>query len=96
MAIPNTMEYRREPFRLKDPTKPGHHRWVTHMLVYPNYRICSTRNVPPQRKGGDGEEAGNEGSFNKEEAVGYRKEMEKEHSWLQYVRYMMMGTFFFC
>ena len=49
ITFPNTMECRREPFRLEDPTKPGHHRWVTLMLVDPNYRICSTRNVPPQQ-----------------------------------------------
>lgn len=29
--------------------EPGHARFIKLMLVDPHYRICSTRNVPPQR-----------------------------------------------
>jgi hypothetical protein len=87
LAFPNVIEYRREPFRLKDAERPGHHRVMTVMLVDPNYRICSTRNVPPQQA---------EGRFTAEEAEGFKSELEKEHAWMQYARYNLMGTFFFC
>ncbi|KAL6803322.1 hypothetical protein GGI42DRAFT_324279 [Trichoderma sp. SZMC 28013] len=40
------MKYRRELFELLDSTVPGHHRYVTLLLVDPNSRICSTRNAP--------------------------------------------------
>jgi hypothetical protein len=83
ITFPNTMECRREPFRLEDPTQPGHHRWVTLMLVDPNYRICSTRNVPPQHadwKEENGEEGWDQTCFSEEEAEDHRKEMEKEHA----------------
>jgi hypothetical protein len=96
IAVPNTIEHRREPFRLEDPTKPGHHRWVTVMLVDPHYRICSTRNVPPQWRRRDGEQEANDGCFRQEEAEGYRLEREKEHVWTQDARYKMMQTFSFC
>ena len=35
--------------QLADPSKPGHMRLLVLHLVDPNYRICSTRNVPPQQ-----------------------------------------------
>lgn len=99
LAFPSVMEYRREPFGLKDATRPGHHRVMTVMLVDPHYRICSTRNVPPQqagwgRDGGQGEQAG--GTFTAEEAEGFKSELEKEHAWMQYAKYDFMGTFFIC
>lgn len=99
ITFPNTMECRREPFQLEDPTQPGHYRWVTLMLVDPNYRICSTSNVPPQQADSeekDGEGRGNERYFSKEEAEDNKREMEKEHAWMQNARYETMGTFFFC
>lgn len=37
------------PFRLEDPTKPGHRRFITLWLVDPHTRIISTANVPPQQ-----------------------------------------------
>ncbi len=37
------------PFRLKDPSKPGHRRFIALWLVDPHQRIISTANVPPQR-----------------------------------------------
>lgn len=49
LAFPNTLQHRVEPFRLEDPKRPGHRRFVVMWLVDPNYRIVSTRNVPPQR-----------------------------------------------
>ena len=49
VAFPNILEYRINPFRLVDDTKPGRYRWLTLYLVDPHYRVCSTRNVPPQQ-----------------------------------------------
>lgn len=51
----NTLQYRVEPFTLVDATVPGHRRFVMLSLVDPHYRICSTRNVPPQRQDWVGE-----------------------------------------
>lgn len=69
------------------------------MLVVPNYRICSTRNVSPQQADWmekDGKGRGDERCFSKEEAEDHRREIEKERAWMLYARYKMMGTFFFC
>ncbi|KAF2741238.1 hypothetical protein EJ04DRAFT_480445 [Polyplosphaeria fusca] len=49
IAFPNTLQHAVEPFRLEDPTRPGHRRFIVMWLVDPHYRIVSTRNVPPQR-----------------------------------------------
>ncbi|RDW56739.1 hypothetical protein BP6252_13994 [Coleophoma cylindrospora] len=49
VTFPHTMEHRIQPFQLADPTLPGHHRSVALYLVDPHYRVCSTRNVPPQQ-----------------------------------------------
>lgn len=37
------------PFKLQDPTKPGHRRFIALWLVDPHQRIVSTANVPPQQ-----------------------------------------------
>ncbi|KAF7142167.1 hypothetical protein CNMCM5793_008566 [Aspergillus hiratsukae] len=50
LAWPNTLRSKAESFSLEDPSRPGHLRSVTLWLVDPHYRICSTRNVPPQRR----------------------------------------------
>ena len=50
-------------FRLQDPTKPGHRRFIALWLIDPTRRIISTANVPPQQAewwreavlGGDGD-----------------------------------------
>ncbi|RAH44912.1 DUF4246 domain-containing protein [Aspergillus brunneoviolaceus CBS 621.78] len=49
IAFPNLLEHRVEPFSLADSSRPGHYRSITLHLVDPHYRICSTRNVPPQQ-----------------------------------------------
>ena len=49
VAFPGVVEHRLEPFRLVDSTKPGHYRAAKLFLVDPHYRVCSTRNVPPQQ-----------------------------------------------
>lgn len=42
-------QHRVSPFKLIDPTKPGHRRFIALWLVDPTHRIISTANVPPQQ-----------------------------------------------
>lgn len=49
IAFPNVMQHRVEGFRLLDSARPGRRRWLKLHLVDPHYRVCSTRNVPPQQ-----------------------------------------------
>jgi hypothetical protein len=49
LAWPNTLQHRVEPFELVNHTAPDHRRFIVLWLVDPHYRLCSTRNVPPQR-----------------------------------------------
>ncbi len=49
LAFPNSFHHRVSPFKLVDPTKPGHRRFVALWLVDPYVRIISTANVPPQQ-----------------------------------------------
>jgi hypothetical protein len=49
ITFPNVLEHRVEPFKLADPSMPGHYRSIKMYLVDPHYRVCSTRNVPPQQ-----------------------------------------------
>ncbi|KAK8034017.1 hypothetical protein PG993_009012 [Apiospora rasikravindrae] len=72
LAFPNVFQHRVSSFRLQDPTKPGHRRFIALWLVDPHQRIVSTANVPPQqldwwadavfRGGGDGSESESNGS----------------------------------
>ncbi|KAF2867921.1 hypothetical protein BDV95DRAFT_610358 [Massariosphaeria phaeospora] len=50
LAFPNVFQHRVSPFRLTDPTKPGHRRFIALWLVVPTLRIISTANVPPQQQ----------------------------------------------
>ncbi|KAI7308643.1 hypothetical protein KC315_g13278 [Hortaea werneckii] len=50
LAFPNVLQHRVEPFRLADPSRPGHRKIVALFLVDPYVRIPSTINVPPQQK----------------------------------------------
>ncbi|KAL7939878.1 hypothetical protein V8C35DRAFT_287955 [Trichoderma chlorosporum] len=109
ITFPNTMEHRREPFELLDPTIPGHHRCVTILLVDPSYRICSTRNVPPQQQDwwkssttdtsigqeSVGETKGNQGPMSASEADAFRQDMLKEHDWARLARYNLMSPNWF-
>ncbi|KAE8359589.1 hypothetical protein BDV27DRAFT_168430 [Aspergillus caelatus] len=45
------------PFELISKSRAGHLRFLTLWLVDPYYRICSTRNLPPQRHGWWAQEA---------------------------------------
>ncbi|KAM0335022.1 hypothetical protein ACHAQA_000056 [Verticillium albo-atrum] len=49
LVFPNTLQHAVGSFGLADRSKPGHRRFIVLWLVDPNYRICSTRNVPPQQ-----------------------------------------------
>jgi hypothetical protein len=49
LAFPNVLQHRVSPFKLVDPTKPGHRRFIALWLVDPTKRILSTANVPPQQ-----------------------------------------------
>lgn len=49
LAFPNVFHHRVSGFRLADPTKPGHRRFIALWLVDPRTRIISTANVPPQQ-----------------------------------------------
>lgn len=98
VTFPNVLESRRGPFELLDPTKPGHHRCVTLMLVDPNYRVCSTRNVPPQphdwipseTNGREDIEKPSWSTMGSEEAEGHRESMMKERAWMHYAWYNLM------
>jgi hypothetical protein len=49
LAFPNVFQHRVSGFKLADPTKPGHRRFIALWLVDPFTRIISTANVPPQQ-----------------------------------------------
>jgi hypothetical protein len=49
LSWPNTYRSKQESFRLADPCQPGNLTLIKLRLVDPHYRICSTRNVPPQQ-----------------------------------------------
>ena len=49
VAFPNVMQSRTEAFTLSDPSRSGRRRFLKLYLVDPHYRICSTRNTPPQQ-----------------------------------------------
>ncbi|EHK19416.1 uncharacterized protein TRIVIDRAFT_89541 [Trichoderma virens Gv29-8] len=48
--FPNLLQHRVSPFRLKDPTRPGHRKILALFLVDPAIPILSTANVPPQQR----------------------------------------------
>ncbi|RAK98179.1 DUF4246 domain-containing protein [Aspergillus ibericus CBS 121593] len=49
LSWPNTYRSKQESFGLVDSSQPGHLTLIKLRLVDPHYRICSTRNVPPQQ-----------------------------------------------
>ena len=50
LAFPNVLQHRVTPFKLQDPSKPGHRKILGLFLIDPYRRIISTANVPPQQK----------------------------------------------
>jgi hypothetical protein len=49
LAFPNILQHRVGPFRLADPSRPGHRKILAFFLVDPSARIVSTSDVPPQQ-----------------------------------------------
>lgn len=49
ITFPSVMEHRLQDFMLADRTRRGCLRMIRLLLVDPNYRVCSTHNVPPQQ-----------------------------------------------
>lgn len=50
LTFPNILQHRVKPFKLADPSKPGHRKIVALFLVDPHVRITSTAVIPAQRK----------------------------------------------
>ncbi|PPQ86637.1 hypothetical protein CVT25_006821 [Psilocybe cyanescens] len=50
LTFPNVLQHRVGPFKLEDPTKPGHRKILALFLVDPNIKIISTAHVPCQRQ----------------------------------------------
>lgn len=50
LSFPNVLQHRVGPFKLENPTKPGHRKMVALFLVDPNIKIISTAHVPCQRQ----------------------------------------------
>ncbi|KAI3535659.1 hypothetical protein CABS01_15864 [Colletotrichum abscissum] len=50
LFFPNLLQHQVSPFKLADPSKPGHRKIVALFLVDPAIPIISTSNVPPQQK----------------------------------------------
>ncbi|KAM0460202.1 hypothetical protein ACHAPV_004991 [Trichoderma viride] len=48
--FPNLLQHRVSPFRLKDPTRPGHRKILALFLVDPAIPVISTAIVPPQQR----------------------------------------------
>ena len=49
LAFPNILQHRVSPFRLADPSRPGHRKILVFFLVEPSVTIASTSDVPPQQ-----------------------------------------------
>ena len=49
VAFPNLYQHQVQPFRLEDPTKPGHRKILVFFLVDPTRKVLSATNVPPQQ-----------------------------------------------
>jgi hypothetical protein len=50
LFFPNLFQHHVSPFRLADPSRPGHRKIVALFLVDPKIPVISTANVPPQRQ----------------------------------------------
>ncbi|KAK1963126.1 hypothetical protein LY78DRAFT_561749, partial [Colletotrichum sublineola] len=65
LVYPNVLQHKWSFTQLKDPTKPGHRKFLTLYLVDPRVKILSTANVPPQQADWWPREFSNEtGQFN--------------------------------
>ncbi|KAJ2911781.1 hypothetical protein MD484_g8633, partial [Candolleomyces efflorescens] len=50
ITFPNILQHQVQPFKLADPTKPGHRKILALFLVDPHFRVISTADVPCQRE----------------------------------------------
>lgn len=50
LTFPNILQHRVRPFKLADPTKPGHRKILALFLIDPRIRVISTAHVPPQQR----------------------------------------------
>ena len=72
LAFPNILQHRVSPFRLADPSRPGHRKILAFFLVDPSERIVSTSDVPPQQPWAE------TSTMTLEEAKAFREELMKE------------------
>ncbi|MGW3561467.1 DUF4246 domain-containing protein [Streptomyces sp. NPDC000963] len=72
LAFPNVLQHRVGPFRLADPTRPGHRKILAFFLVDPSERIVSTSDVPPQQPWSG------TSTMTREQAEEYREELVRE------------------
>jgi len=49
LAFPNILQHHVDPFRLADPSRPGHRKILVFFLLDPSVTIISTSDVPPQQ-----------------------------------------------
>ncbi|EPE36492.1 hypothetical protein GLAREA_08655 [Glarea lozoyensis ATCC 20868] len=72
LTWPNTLQHRLDGLALVDETQPGTFGMLIIYLVDPNYRICSTANVPPQQHDWWAEVALDQTFFGKDASLGAR------------------------
>lgn len=72
LAFPNILQHRVSPFRLADPTRPGHRKILAFFLVDPARTIVSTSDVPPQQPWSD------TSTMTLEQAKEYREQLMRE------------------
>lgn len=72
LAFPNILQHRVSPFRLADPTRPGHRKILAFFLVDPARTIVSTSDVPPQQSWSD------TSTMTLEQAKEYREQLMRE------------------
>ncbi|MEU3945189.1 DUF4246 domain-containing protein [Streptomyces sp. NPDC029526] len=74
LAFPNVLQHRVGPFRLADPTRPGHRKILAFFLIDPSKRIVSTSDVPPQQPWAD------TSTMTLDEARAYREQLMHERT----------------
>ena len=50
VAFPNLYQHQVQPFKLEDPTKPGHRKILVFFLVDPTQKVLSATDVVPQQR----------------------------------------------
>ncbi|MEU6765064.1 DUF4246 domain-containing protein [Streptomyces sp. NPDC046853] len=73
LAFPNVLQHRVGPFRLKDPSRPGHRKILAFFLVDPSQNIVSTSDIPPQQPW-----SSDTSTMTLEQAKAYREQLMQE------------------